>query len=74
VRTRFGFHILCVDRREPGRTLPFEVAQSRILDRLSERMSASALARYVRQLAASAAVSGIETDFEVSLTAATRPS
>jgi peptidyl-prolyl cis-trans isomerase C len=74
VRTRFGFHILCVERREPGRTLPFELVQSRILDRLSERMRAGALARYVRQLAASAAVSGIEIDFERSFTAASRPS
>ena len=62
VRTRFGFHILCVDRREPGRTLPFEVVQRGIRDRLCERMSAGALAHYVRQLAASAAVSGIEVD------------
>jgi peptidyl-prolyl cis-trans isomerase C len=73
VRTRFGFHILCVDRREPGRTLPFAVVQRQILDRLSERMSAGALARYVRQLAAAAAVSGIETGFEVPLAAATGP-
>ena len=74
VRTRFGFHILCVDRREPGRTLPFEIAQARILERLSERMSAGTLARYVRQLAASAAVAGIQVDFEASLTATPRPS
>jgi peptidyl-prolyl cis-trans isomerase C len=74
VRTRFGFHILCVERREPGRTLPFEVVQGRILDRLSERMSGGALARYVRQLAASAAVSGIEIDLEGALTAAPHPS
>jgi len=74
VRTRFGFHILCVDRREPGRTLPFEVVRGRILERLSERMSGGALARYVRQLAASAAVSGIEVDLEGALTAAPRPS
>src|SRR5215469_12303653 len=66
VKTRFGFHILCVDRREPGRTLPFELVQGQILDRLTKRMTAGALARYVRQLAASAAVSGIEADFEVS--------
>jgi peptidyl-prolyl cis-trans isomerase C len=74
VRTRFGFHILCVDRREPGRTLPFEIAHARILERLSERMSSGSLARYVRQLAASASVSGVEVDFEGSLTATPRPS
>ena len=60
VRTRFGFHILCVDRREPGRTLPFDVVQGRIHDRLSAHMSEAALTRYVRQLAATAEVSGIE--------------
>ncbi len=60
VRTRFGFHILRVDRREPGRRLPFEVVQGRIADRLCARMSAAALARYVRGLAASAAVSGLD--------------
>jgi len=62
VRTRFGFHILCVDRREPGQTLPFGVVQRRIQDQLCQRMSAGALAHFVRQLAASAAVSGIEVD------------
>jgi len=60
VRTRFGFHILCVDRREPGRVLPLEIVRDHIAARLSERMSAAALARYVRQLAGSAAVLGIE--------------
>ena len=76
VRTRFGFHILCVDRREPGRTLPFDVVQDRILDMLSERMNAQALARYVRQLAAAAAVSGVEIDHrrgEFHATGANRP-
>ena len=74
LRTRFGFHILCVDRREPGRTLPFEVVHGRIHERLCERMRAAALARYVRQLAGPAAVSGIEVDFEGSLIAESRPS
>jgi len=60
VRTRFGFHILCVERREPGRALPFESVRHRIEARLGARMSARALARYARQLAASAAGSGVE--------------
>lgn len=60
VRTRFGFHVLCVDRREPGRVLPVELARDRITTLLSGRTSAAALARYVGQLAASAVVSGAE--------------
>jgi peptidyl-prolyl cis-trans isomerase C len=60
VRTRFGFHILCVDRREPGRVLPLELVRDRIVVRLTERMTAAGLARYVRQLGSAAAVCGVE--------------
>lgn len=60
VRTRFGFHIVCVDRREPGQVVPMELMRERIAARLSGRTSAGALARYVRQLAASAQLSGVE--------------
>ena len=64
VRTRFGFHILRVDRRESGRVLPVELVRDRIAARLSEHTSAGALARYVRQLAAAAVVSGAELRFD----------
>jgi len=60
VRTRFGFHIVCVDRREAGQVVPFELVRERIAARLSGRTSAGALARYVGQLAAAAVVSGVE--------------
>jgi peptidyl-prolyl cis-trans isomerase C len=60
VRTRFGFHILCVERRQPGQVLPVELVRDRIAARLLGRTNAGALARYVGQLAASAVVSGVE--------------
>jgi peptidyl-prolyl cis-trans isomerase C len=62
VRTRFGFHILYVDRREPGQLLPVELVQDRIAAQLSGSTSAGALARYVTRLAGSAIVSGAELD------------
>jgi peptidyl-prolyl cis-trans isomerase C len=65
VRTRFGFHVLRVDRRESGQVLPFELVRDRIAARLSGRTSTGALTRYVRQLAVSAVVSGVELRLNV---------
>ena len=59
VRTRFGFHILSVERREPGRLLPFEAVRERIASRLGSRIDATALGQYVRRLAATAQVCGV---------------
>lgn len=60
VKTRFGFHILAVDRREPGRRLPFEATRPRIAQRLRERVLHKALRQYVRLLAAQANIAGVD--------------
>lgn len=60
VKTRFGFHILAVDRREPGRRVPFEAAQARIAERLRGRAQQRALSEYVRGLAAEARIEGAD--------------
>ncbi len=58
VKTRFGFHILSVERREPGRLLPLNAVSDRIAARLRGRNEATALGQYLRRLAASAEVRG----------------
>ena len=60
VRTRYGFHIVAVDRRVPGRQVPFEAARKSIAEQLRERGQKRALAQYVRVLAGQAAVRGVE--------------
>jgi peptidyl-prolyl cis-trans isomerase C len=60
VKTRFGFHVLAVDRREPGRRLPFETSRPRIAQRLRERVMHAALQQYVSVLAGQAEVSGVD--------------
>ena len=60
VKTRFGFHILAVDRREPGKQLPFETCRPRIAQRLQERVLNKALEQYVRLLSAEAAIEGVD--------------
>ena len=34
VKTRYGFHIVAIDQRIPGKTLPFDVVHRQIADRL----------------------------------------
>jgi peptidyl-prolyl cis-trans isomerase C len=61
VKSRFGFHILAVDRREAGRLMPFDdVVYKYISARLEEHGRRAALARYVSRLAADADVRGMD--------------
>jgi len=60
VKTRFGFHVLAVDRREPGRQVPFDACRERIATRLRERVMRRALQQYVSMLAGQAEVRGVD--------------
>jgi peptidyl-prolyl cis-trans isomerase C len=55
VNTRFGFHIVAVDRRAPGRRPPVEIVHDQIARQMSELSWTRALAQYVRVLAREAA-------------------
>src|SRR5690606_52936 len=37
VETRYGVHVVRLDRKIPGRTLPFELVRQRIAEYLAER-------------------------------------
>jgi peptidyl-prolyl cis-trans isomerase C len=60
VRTRFGFHIVAVDRRAPGRRVPFEPLRGQIAQRLRDAVVERALAQYVSVLAGQADVRGVQ--------------
>ena len=60
VRTRYGFHIVAVDRRAQGRTIPFEAVREAIATRLRARVERRALEQYVRVLAGRADVRGVD--------------
>ena len=60
VETRYGFHIIRLERHIPGRELPFEVVHARIAGYLAERVERTAIAQYVARLAAQAEVSGVD--------------
>jgi peptidyl-prolyl cis-trans isomerase C len=67
ITTRYGFHILRIDRRVAGTVLPFDVVRDKISALLSERVQRTALRQYVSLLAGQAELSG------VSFAAATSP-
>lgn len=60
VETRYGFHIVLVDRRIEGRELPFEMVRDRIAAWLEEKVRRTAIQQYVAILAERADVQGID--------------
>lgn len=59
VRSRFGWHVLRLDRRIEGRLLPFELVEDRIRLHLESRAWTAAATRYVADLAAAARTEGV---------------
>lgn len=59
VRSRFGWHLLRLERRIAGRDLPYEVVGDRIRDTLEARAWAVAAGAYVADLAARATIEGV---------------
>ena len=62
VRSRFGWHVLRLQRRSPGRTLPFEAVRDRIADMLEARSWSLEAARYIAGLAARARIEGVRIE------------
>jgi peptidyl-prolyl cis-trans isomerase C len=58
--TRFGFHVIKLDRKLPGRALDFELVQERIADYLETASRRRAIAQYIGLLAGAARVTGID--------------
>ncbi len=59
VETRYGFHVVRLDRRAEGQTLPFETVRERIADYLIASVEHRAIAQYVAILAGRAEIAGI---------------
>jgi peptidyl-prolyl cis-trans isomerase C len=59
VETRYGFHIIRLERRIGGRELPFEFVRDRIAGYLAERVHRIAVAQYVARLAGLVRIEGV---------------
>jgi peptidyl-prolyl cis-trans isomerase C len=60
VETRYGFHVIRLERRIPRKDLPFEAVADRLRGYLSERVRRKAAAQYVASLVSRAVIDGIE--------------
>ena len=60
VPTRYGFHIIRLDRKHEGRELPFELVADRIAEYLQESVRRRAMAQYIARLATAAQIEGID--------------
>jgi len=60
VATRYGFHIIRLDRKIEGSVLPFDLVADRIAGYLQESVQRRALAQYVARLATAATIEGID--------------
>jgi peptidyl-prolyl cis-trans isomerase C len=58
--TRFGCHVLKLDRKMPGRQLDFDLVHERIADYLETTSSRRAIAQYIGMLAGAARITGID--------------
>jgi peptidyl-prolyl cis-trans isomerase C len=58
--TRYGFHIIAVERRIPGRRLPFDAVANRVAEYLAARVEERALKQYVEVLSGRAAIAGAD--------------
>lgn len=60
IETRYGVHVVRLDRYIAGRELPFDVVRERIADYLDESVRRRALQQYVSMLAGRAALTGVD--------------
>ena len=60
VKTRYGVHVVRVDKRVEGRSLPYEVVAEKIADYLKETSWRRAFGQYVQLLAGSARIIGFD--------------
>lgn len=60
VETRYGFHIIRLDRRIEGQELPFELVADRIADYLRECVARRATAQFIARLVSRADIAGID--------------
>ena len=60
VATRYGFHIVRLDRKHDGQVLPYELVAGRIADYLRETVRRRADAQYIARLVTAAKIEGID--------------
>jgi peptidyl-prolyl cis-trans isomerase C len=64
IESRYGIHIVYIDRLVEGKVLPYEMVKERIADYMNEKVRRKAIAQYIHRLISDAEIEGF--DFSVS--------
>lgn len=64
IESRYGFHIVFIARKVPGKLLPFSAVQQKIAEYLNEKVRRKAVAQYIHTLIVNAEIDGF--DFKLS--------
>ncbi|HIJ39282.1 MAG TPA: peptidylprolyl isomerase, partial [Rhodospirillaceae bacterium] len=62
IATRYGFHLLRLDRLVRGEVLPFEAVAAQITQHLAAQSWKRAVSQYLRVLAGRAKIDGLDMD------------
>lgn len=60
VESRYGFHVVRVERHEAGKQLPFDMVHERIASYLGEHVRRTAIRQYISLLAGRASITGVD--------------
>lgn len=64
IESRYGFHVVNLERKVPGKQLPYAAVEEQIANYLNEKVRRKAIAQYIQTLIAEAHIEGY--DFAVS--------
>jgi peptidyl-prolyl cis-trans isomerase C len=62
IESRYGIHVVALDHKEPGRLLPFDAVQGKILSYLQERQKVKAISHYLQSLVNEASIEGFNME------------
>lgn len=66
IESRYGFHVVVIERKIEGTPLPFEAVKLRIKEYLQDKVQRKATAQYIQTLISDAEITGFSFDVEQS--------
>jgi peptidyl-prolyl cis-trans isomerase C len=66
IETRYGFHIVMVDRKIKGQVLPYDYVKDKVVEYLNDKVERKATAQYIQTLIANADIKGFTFDLDQS--------
>ncbi|GLX77406.1 peptidylprolyl isomerase [Thalassotalea insulae] len=64
IETRYGFHIVLIERKIDGAELPFDYVKDKVSEYLNEKVKRKTIAQYMQQLIKAADIKGFNFDYE----------